>query len=192
VVSVYLYSAFILGLSIERGFELRLSARNAAWARAAGAVEYGRTHLRWMKALHTAFFIGCLSEVWLLSRPFLPAIGWPCLAIAVVAQGLRYWTITTLGRRWNVAVLVVPGVPAEAAGPFRYLKHPNYLAVIAEGLAVPLMHSAYLTALVFGVLNAWLLSVRIRCEESALRAHSDYEDRLGDRQRLWPTRSSKA
>jgi methyltransferase len=192
VVSVYLYSAFILGLIIERGFELRLSGRNAAWARNEGAVEYGRTHLRWMKLLHVAFFIGCLSEVWWLSRPFLPALGWPCLMVALGAQALRYWTITTLGPRWNIAVLVVPGIPAEAAGPFRYIKHPNYLAVIAEGVAVPLLHSAYLTALVFGVLNAWLLSVRIRCEESALRAHSDYEVRLGDRQRLWPSRSSKA
>lgn len=189
--SVYLYTAFILCLIIERGFELRLSRRNAALARAAGAVEFGRAHLPWMKALHTAFFVGCLSEVWLLSRPFMPALGWPCLMVAVGAQGLRYWTIITLGTRWNIAVLVVPGAPAEASGPFRYLKHPNYLAVVAEGLAVPLMHSAYITALVFGALNAWLLSVRIRCEEAALRAHSDYDGRLGDRQRLWPTRSSK-
>lgn len=189
--SALLYSLFILGLALERVFELRLSRRNAAWARAAGAVEYGRSHLGWMKALHTGFFIGCLAEVWLLSRPFSPALGWPCLGVALASQGLRYWTIATLGRRWNVAVLVLPGVPAEVAGPFRFLKHPNYLAVIAEGVAVPLMHSAYLTALVFSLLNAWLLAVRIRCEEEALRIHSDYDSMLGDRQRLWPTRSSE-
>lgn len=188
--STALYTAFIVALGIERGFELRLSRRNAVWARAQGAIEYGRSHLPWMKALHTGFFISTLLEVWLLERPFLPVLGWPCLALALASQGLRYWAIATLGRRWNVAVLVLPGVPAEAAGPFRYLRHPNYLAVVVEGLAVPLMHTAYLTALVFGALNAWLLTVRIRCEESALGTHSDYAARLGDRERLWPRRSS--
>lgn len=192
MVSAALYTAFVAALALERIFELRLSRRNAAWARAAGAVEYGRSHLGWMKVLHTAFFFGCLSEVWLLSRPFVPALGWPCLILALASQALRYWTISTLGRRWNIAVLVLPGVPAEAGGPFRFLKHPNYLAVIAEGVVVPLMHSAYFTAAAFSVLNAWLLGVRIRCEESALRTHSDYNGRLGDRHRLLPTRSSKA
>lgn len=189
--SAALYTAFIAGLALERGFELLLSRRNAAWARAAGAVEYGQSHLCWMKLLHTGFLFACVLEVWLLSRPFLPWLGWPCLAVSLGSQVLRYWAIITLGRRWNVAVLVLPGAPAATAGPFRYLRHPNYLAVVVEGVAVPLMHSAALTALAFSILNAWLLVVRIRCEENALRAHCDYADRLGDRHRLWPTRSGK-
>jgi methyltransferase len=191
VVTEAFYSLFVLGLALERGLELRLSRRNAAWARSLGAIEYGQGHLRWMKLLHATFLLGCVAEVWLLARPFLPALGWSCLALALGSQALRYWAIATLGRRWNVAVLVMPGVPAVTAGPFRFLRHPNYLAVVAEGVAVPLIHSAFLTALVFSVLNAWLLAVRMRCEERALYEHCDYAGRLGDRPRLWPIRSSK-
>jgi methyltransferase len=192
VVSAELYTAAILVLALERCWELRLSRRNAAWARRQGAIEYGQRHLRWMKLLHAAFFCGCILEVWLLSRPFLPALGWPCLALALGSQGLRYWAILSLGRRWNVAVLVLPGVPAEVAGPFRFLKHPNYLAVVVEGVAIPLLHTAVITACVFSVLNAWLLSIRLRCEESALRQHCEYAERLGQRRRFWPTWSSRA
>lgn len=190
MVTQALFSALLAALVLERTFELRLSRRNAAWARAAGAVEYGQGHLGWMKALHTSFFVACLLEVWFLERPFVPWLGALALALAGAAQALRYWTIATLGRRWNIAVLVLPGSPAETGGPFRFLKHPNYLAVIVEGLAVPLIHSAYLTALTFTALNAWLLSVRIRCEERALYEHCEYARRLGDRPRLLP-RSSR-
>src|SRR5690606_23331727 len=131
-----------------------------------------------------------LAEVWLLERPWIPALGGVCVLVALAAQGLRYWTIATPGRRWNVAVLVLPGVPAVASGPFRFLRHPNYLAVVAEGLAVPLMHSAFLTAGVFSVLNAVLLAVRIACEEQALARHCSYDERFAERPRLWPARSN--
>jgi methyltransferase len=182
------YTLFILALAIERCFELWLSQRNARWARERGAVEYGAGHLVWMKLLHTCFFVGCIAEVWLVSRPFVPALAAVCLVVAAAAQALRYWTIHTLGRRWNVAVLVLPGVPAVAGGPFRFMRHPNYLAVIAEGLAVPLLHSAFLTAGVFSLLNAALLAVRIGVEERALREHCQYGQQLQTRARLWPTR----
>jgi methyltransferase len=192
VVTRALFAGFVAALALERCFELWLSRRNAIWARQAGAVEYGQRHLRWMKALHTAFFIAAPAEVWLASRPFVPSLAAACLALALLAQALRYWAIATLGRRWNVAVLVLPGVPAVNSGPFRYLKHPNYVAVVTEGLAVPLMHSAFITAAVFTLLNAWLLSVRVRCEERALRQHCEYEGRLADRPRFWPARSSSS
>ncbi len=183
------YTLFIAALALERCFELWLSRRNARWARAQGAVEYGADHLVWMKLLHTAFFVGCIAEVWLAHRPVLPALAGLCLAVAVLAQALRYWAIVTLGRRWNIAVLVVPGMRAVASGPFRFMRHPNYLAVVAEGLAVPLLHSAFITAGVFTLLNAVLLGVRIRVEERALREHSHYAEQLGTRARFWPARS---
>jgi methyltransferase len=188
VVTPVAYTLFIAALAVERCFELWLSRRNAAWAIRAGAVEYGAEHLVWMKLLHTGFFIGCIAEVWLLARPFVPWLGVACLMAAALAQGLRYWTIATLGRRWNVAVLVLPGVPAVAAGPFRFLRHPNYLAVVVEGIAVPLVHGAFITAAVFTGLNAALLAVRISCEERALREHCSYGERLGGRPRFWPAR----
>ena len=186
MVTQTLFTAFIGALALERCFELWLSRRNAAWARSAGAVEYGAGHMRWMKLLHTGFFVAALAEVWFAGRPFVPALGIPCAVVALLAQALRYWTIATLGPRWNVAVLVLPGVPAIVGGPFRFLRHPNYVAVVAEGLAVPLLHSAYLTAALFTALNAWLLSVRIRCEEDALERHCAYRERLGARRRFWP------
>jgi len=189
VVSEHLYFGFLALLALERGVELGLSRRNAAWARAQGGVEYGRTHLVWMKLLHTAFLCGCALEVWLWARPFSPLWGWPCLGLALASQALRYWTIASLGRRWNVGVIVLPGVPVEVGGPFRFLRHPNYLAVVIEGMAVPLMHSAFLTAALFSACNAVLLGVRVRCEEQALSQHGSYAARLGDRRRFWPGRA---
>ena len=189
MVSRLVYTALILALLVERGVELWLSRRNARWAMSQGAVEYGAGHLGWMKALHTAFFVGCVAEVWLASRPFVPALASVCAVVAVAAQALRYWAILTLGRRWNIAVLVLPGVPAVASGPFRYLRHPNYVAVVLEGLAVPLGHGAFITAGVFTVLNALLLAIRINCEERALEQHCEY-GALASRTRFWPTRSS--
>jgi methyltransferase len=192
VVSERLYFAFITLLALERCVELGLSRRNAAWARQRGALEYGREHLIWMKLLHTGFLCGCVLEVWALGRPFSPLLGWPCLALALGCQALRYWTIASLGRRWNVAVLVLPGVPVEVSGPFRFLRHPNYLAVALEGVAVPLVHSAWWTALGFTLLNAVLLRVRIACEEAALSEHGSYAARLGTRGGLLPIRVGRA
>lgn len=186
MVTRVIFSVFIAALALERCFELWLSRRNARWARERGAVEYGASHLVWMKLLHTGFFIGCIAEVWLASRPFVPGVAAVCLVVAAAAQALRYWTIHTLGRRWNVAVIVLPGVPAVAAGPFRYIRHPNYLAVVAEGLAVPLMHSLFITAGVFSLLNAALLCVRIGVEERALQEHCQYGRALEGRARFWP------
>jgi len=191
VVSQAWYLAFIGLLALERGLELALSRRNRRWALARGALEFGQAHLLPMKLLHGAFLGGCALEVWAGSRPFLPALGWPCLGLALGCQALRYWVIGSLGRRWNVGVIVLPGVPVEVAGPFRFLRHPNYVAVALEGLAVPLVHSAWLTALVFSTLNAALLRIRIRCEEAALREHGSYATRLGGRGRFWPSRAGQ-
>lgn len=92
------------------------------------------------------------------------------LAVLAAAQGLRWWCIRSLGPRWNTRVIVVPGLPLVAKGPYRWrrLRHPNYVAVVAEGVALPLVHTAWVTAVVFTVLNAVLLRVRIRCENRAL------------------------
>jgi methyltransferase len=180
------YLIFLSLLGLERLAEMAVSKRNAAWARARGGVEAGRRHFPLMTALHLGFFGGCLAEVWLLGRPFIPALAWPMLALALLAQGLRYWAIAALGRHWNVRVIVVPGARPVATGPYRHLRHPNYLAVVLEGAAVPLMHTAYLTAAAFTVLNAWMLAVRIRCEEQALAHHCHPDAALANRGRLIP------
>ena len=175
MVTQQLYTAFIFLLIGERLFELSLSRRHAERALTAGAVEVGQGHFRVMKALHTAFFVGCLGEVWFGGAQFSFALALPMAIIVVLSQALRYWAIATLGVRWNVRVIVLPGRQAVASGPYRFLRHPNYLAVVLEGIAVPLIHGAYVTALVFSVLNAYLLKVRILVEERALAEYCGYQ-----------------
>ncbi|MFH8570140.1 isoprenylcysteine carboxyl methyltransferase family protein [Streptomyces sp. NPDC017993] len=162
------YALLVLAVGAERLAELRVARRNARWSVAHGAVESGPGHYPAMVALHTGLLAGCLAESWAAGRPFDPALGWTMTAVVVAAQALRWWCIRTLGPRWNTRVLVVPGLPLVSAGPYRLLSHPNYVAVVAEGLALPLVRGAWVTALLFGVLNAALLTVRIRCEGRAL------------------------
>jgi methyltransferase len=189
MVSAYLLFLMLVGL--ERAFELRLSRRNASRALARGGLEVGQAHFAVMRALHAAFLASCAAEVLLLERPFDARLALPMLALALGAQALRYWAIATLGQRWNVRVIVMPGEPVVTTGPYRWLRHPNYLAVVIEGFAIPLVHGAWLTALGFSLANALLLRTRIRVEERALAEHCAFEARLGDRPRLVPLRSAR-
>ncbi|PAZ12726.1 hypothetical protein CLM62_28510 [Streptomyces sp. SA15] len=162
------YTLLVLAVAAERVAELVVARRNAAWTLARAGVEHGRGHYPVMVALHTGLLGCCLLEPVLADRPFLPALGWPMLALAVLAQALRWWCITTLGPYWNTRVIVVPGARLVGAGPYRFLRHPNYVVVVVEVAALPLVHSAWLTATVFSVANAVLLAVRVRCENAAL------------------------
>jgi methyltransferase len=103
-----------------------------------------------------------------LYRPFVPALGWPMLVVVLAAQGLRWWCIATLGRQWNTRVVVIPDAARVTGGPYRFFSHPNYVAVVVEGIALPLVHTAWVTAVVFTVLNAFVLHTRIGVENSAL------------------------
>ncbi|KAB1986093.1 isoprenylcysteine carboxyl methyltransferase family protein [Streptomyces triticiradicis] len=162
------YGLLVAAVAAERVGELVVARRNGRRSRAHGAIEAGRGHYPAMVALHTALLIGCPAEVWLADRPFVPALGWSMLAVLAGAQALRWWCITTLGFRWNTRVIVVPGLPLVARGPYRVLRHPNYVAVVAEGVALPLVHTAWVTALLFTLGNAAVLTVRVRCENRAL------------------------
>lgn len=162
------YTALLLAVAAERVAELVVSQRHLRWARAGGAVESGQGHYPAMVLLHIALLVGCLVEVHALDRPFTPWLGLPMLAVVLAAQALRWWCIATLGPQWNTRVVIVPGLPLVRTGPYRWLRHPNYVAVVAEGVALPLVHDAWITALVFTVLNAALLTVRIRCENRLL------------------------
>lgn len=163
-----LFTALVAVVGFERLAEMVVSKRHAAWAFARGGVESGRGHFPVMVALHTALLVGAVVEVLAADRPFLPLLGWPMLVLVVLAQGLRWWCISTLGTQWNTRVIVVPGAPLVAAGPYRLMRHPNYVAVVVEGVALPLVHTAWVTAVAFTALNLVLLSVRIRVEEQAL------------------------
>ncbi|PPS90596.1 isoprenylcysteine carboxyl methyltransferase family protein [Streptomyces sp. MH60] len=162
------YALLVLAVAGERVAELVVARRNAAWTLARSGVEHGRGHYPVMVALHTGLLLCCLLEPLLADRPFVPALGWPMLALALLAQALRWWCIATLGPFWNTRVIVVPGARLVGAGPYRFLRHPNYVAVVVEVAALPLVHSAWLTAAVFSLANALLLTVRLRCENTAL------------------------
>jgi methyltransferase len=162
------YVLLIAAVAIERLIEVRVAERNRAVSRSRGGLEFGSGHYPVMVVLHTCLLVGCLAEPILLHRSFIPLLGWPMFAIVVAAQALRWWCITTLDYQWNTRVIVIPGAPRVTGGPYRILPHPNYIAVIAEGVALPLVHSAWITALAFSTLNAWLLSTRVKVENAAL------------------------
>jgi methyltransferase len=160
------YVTLIVAVAVERLVELALSRRNLAWARRHHGREYGFGHYPFMIALHGGLLLACLLEA--PRRPFIPALGWSMLAVVVLAQALRWWCITTLGHRWNTRIVVIPGLPAVESGPYRWIRHPNYVAVVAEGIALPLVHTCWITAVVFTVANAGLLRVRILSENAAM------------------------
>jgi len=163
----------LVGLvALERLAELVVSRRNASWSRSRAGVELGRSHYLPMVLLHTGLLAGALLEAW-LARPTVPlALAASMFVLVLLAQGLRWWCIATLGRQWNTRVIVVPGLALVRRGPYRLIPHPNYVAVVVEGFALPLVHLAWITALVFSVLNAGMLVVRIRVENAALRSLS--------------------
>lgn len=160
----------VLAVGTERVAELVVANRNAAWSLRRGGREYGAALYPYMAALHTALLVGCLLETFWAHRPFVVALGWPMLAVVVAAQALRWWCIKTLGTQWNTRIIVVPGMGRVTTGPYSLLPHPNYVAVVLEGAALPLVHTAWVTATVFTVLNAVVLRIRIRGENLALRA----------------------
>jgi methyltransferase len=158
----------IAAVAVERLAELVVSRRNERWSAGRGGVEHGAGHYPVMVALHTGLLVAAVAEAALAHRPFVAALGWPMLALVLASQALRWWCIATLGPRWNTRVIVVPGLARVRGGPYRWFSHPNYVAVAVEGAALPLVHTAWITAAAFTALNAVLLGVRIRVENRAL------------------------
>ena len=167
--STALFLLLLAAVAAERLAELAVSRRNVAWCLARGGREYGRGHYPVMVMLHVGLLVGAAAEVLFLSRPFIPRLGWPMLALVVGAQALRWTVIRTLGPHWTTRVIVIPGHRRIRSGPYRFASHPNYVAVVVEGFALPLVHSAWFTAALFAAVNLPLLTVRIRCEERALQ-----------------------
>lgn len=162
------FTIVLLLVACERIVELLLSKRNLKSSFAQGGVEYGRSHYKYMVVIHIFLLTGALVEVWIV-RPVLdPILFWGFFALAMGAQALRWWCIGTLGQRWNTLVVIIPGLSVVKSGPYRWLKHPNYLAVVIEGIALPMVGFAWRTALIFTVLNIFVLSARLKSENAAL------------------------
>lgn len=160
--------AFVVALAVQRFFELALAARHEVRLRAMGAREHARGHFPLFVFLHVLFPLALLFEVFRLGAR--PPAAWPLwLALLGAAQALRFAAIQALGDRWHVRIWVVPGLAPVTSGPYRLLRHPNYLAVTVELLAGPLLFGAWRTAILVSALNAVALAIRIRAEERALR-----------------------
>lgn len=164
-------SLFVLmtALAVVRLVELTTARRNTRWAIERGGSEYGQRHYPVMITLHVCLLVGTVVEVALTDRAFVPLIGWPALAVLILVQAGRAWCMRALGPRWNTRVIVVPGLPLVTTGPYRWMRHPNYLIVLSEGIALPLVHTAWITAMLFTIVNTPWLVVRIRTENSVLR-----------------------
>jgi len=153
----------VLGfVTIERLCELLLARRNTKRLLAAGATEYGARHYPLIVALHAAW----LAALWIAAPGRPVSLAW--LLVFAVLQVLRVWVLATLGPRWTTRIIVLPGAPLVARGPYRLMRHPNYAVVIGEIAALPLAFGLPLQAIAFSVLNAAVLFVRIRAENAAL------------------------
>ena len=163
-----MYYLFIVAIGVERLVELAVSRRNARWSFANGGKEFGREHYPVMVSMHSLLLLSCIVEVASMHRPFIPWLGWPMVALVALSTVMRWWCVSVLGKHWNPRLIVIPGASLVHRGPYRWLHHPNYSAVTVEVAALPLVHSAWLTAVVFSIANALVLNVRIRAENSAL------------------------
>ncbi|MDH6145196.1 methyltransferase [Kitasatospora sp. GP30] len=162
------YSVLVLLVALERLAELVTAQRHTRWSRARGGVAHGAGRYPVMVVLHAGLPAGCLLETALVHRPFLPWLGRPAFEAVLPGQALRWWCIASLGPRWNTRVIVVPGLPLVERGPYRWLRHPNYLAVVLEGVALPLVRTGWLTASGSTLINVPLLVTRMRRENAAL------------------------
>jgi methyltransferase len=160
---------------IQRIIELVIAKRNEQWMIKQGAYEVGAKHYPYMIALHTAFFLSILFEVSIFNRPISP-IWLALLVLFIITQIARVWCLRSLGRFWNTKILILSGANVVKKGPYKYIRHPNYLIVGIEILLLPLMFQAYLTAIIFTCLNMAMLAVRIPAEEKALREATNYND----------------
>ena len=164
--------ALFVVIVIQRISELRLAKRNLAWALDQGGREIEEPHYWMFFVLHTGWLLAWPIEAW-LRGPELGGLWFVWLGGFVAAEGLRYWAIFSLGSRWNTKIVVIEGAPLLRVGPYRFIRHPNYVAVALELACVPLVFDAWITAVVCGVLNAaLLLGLRIPAEVAAITSAS--------------------
>lgn len=170
------FTILIILVSGERILELIISKRNLRWSFDQGGIEYGRSHYKYMVAIHVGLLGGCLIEVWSARPEFNPLLSWTMFTLAMGSQALRWWCISTLGKQWNTLVVIIPGLTAVTSGPYKWFKHPNYVAVVIEGIALPMVGFAWRTALIFTFLNIFVLSARLKVENRALASLAQKDD----------------
>jgi methyltransferase len=184
--SVIAYLALLLAVALLRIYELRISRRHQNEMVARGASKVADPRFRWMVLLHTGVLLGAACEVVFLHRPFYPVFAAVCFAVFLAANVVRWWVIRTLGQHWNVQVMDSTGMGIVSTGPFRYVRHPNYAAVFAEMLALPLIHCAWITAVAGSFVHILVLSERLATEERVLFADARYREAMSGKPRFLP------
>ena len=185
-VSVYFFLALLLAVGLLRLAEMRISRQHQKEMATRGAAKVDEPKFRWMVLLHTAVLIGAALEVVFLKRPFLPWLAAPMFAIFLAANALRWWVIRSLGAHWNVQVVDSSRLGVVTSGPFRYVRHPNYAAVFSELLALPLIHTAWITAIAGAIAHIGVLAQRLSTEERVLFANPDYRTAMSGKPRFLP------
>jgi methyltransferase len=184
--SVILFLVLLLAVAALRIFELRISKRHQQRMTSRGAAKVKDPYFRWMALFHTVVLIGAAAEVIFFHRPLIPALAIPMFAVFLAANLVRWWVIRTLGEHWNVQVVDSTKLGFVASGPFRYVRHPNYAAVFLEMIALPLIHSAWITALAGALAHIIVLSLRLSVEDPVLLSNPDYAATMGSKPRFLP------
>jgi methyltransferase len=184
--STIAFLALLLLVALLRLAELRISKRHQQEMIARGAAKVDEPRFRWMVLLHTAVLVGAAVEVLVLKRPFIPWLAAPMFLVFLAANAVRWWVIRTLGEHWNVQVMDSTGLGVVTSGPFRYVRHPNYAAVFAEMLALPLIHTAWITAAAGAIAHMAVLAQRLSTEERVLFADPDYRAAMTGKPRFLP------
>lgn len=179
------FNWFIMIVILQRLTELMIAKSNENWMKERGAIEAGKEHYKYIVLVHILFLAVLIVEVKTMDRALSPI--WPFLLLLfLAAQAGRVWAITSLGRYWNTKIIVLPEAGLVPRGPYKYLKHPNYVIVAVEIAVIPLIFQAYFTSILFTLLNAAVLSVRIAAEERALFTHTDYQVEYSEKNRFLP------
>jgi methyltransferase len=181
-----IYTLLVILVGVGRLAEMRISRRHQRDLAGRGVERIRDPFWLWMVTFHVSMLVACVVEVWVLDRPFIPLLAVPMFILFVLANLLRWWVIRTMAEHWNVQIMNSVKVGVVSDGPFRYIRHPNYAAVFLELLAIPLMHTAWLTALIGAVVHVLVLRQRIRTEEAMLLASPAYRAAMGNKPRFIP------
>lgn len=184
--SVIAYLGLLLGVAALRLFELRISRRNQEKMIARGATKVDKPQFRWVVLAHVLVLLGAATEVVFLHRPFFPLLAGVMLALFVASNLVRWWVVRTMGQLWNVQVMDSTNLGVVTSGPFRFVRHPNYAAIIVEMFSLPLIHTAWITAVVGSLAYAAAISQRIAVEEKVLFTNPDYRAAMGGKPRFLP------
>jgi methyltransferase len=180
------YLALLALVGLGRLVELRISLRNQQQLQKQGIRKIAEPHFRWMVVVHAGVLACAAAEVVFLHRPLIPALTIAMAVLFALANALRWWVIRTLAGQWNVEVMASSRVGVVTSGPYRWVRHPNYVAVVMELFALPMIHTAWITALTGTLANLEVLRRRLGVEEGVLMADPAYRATMGGKPRFLP------